>query len=214
MTALFITATGTGIGKTFLTELLLRQAGAHGMKARALKPVASGYDPGDAESDTARLLAAQALPAARAAEISLYRLAAPLSPDMAAAREGVSVDLAPLLAFCQPRSDELLLIEGVGGVMVPLNARATVLDWIDAMACPAILVAGSYLGTLSHTLTAAAALASRGIKVKAVIISESLESPVPLIETASTLASHLPATRILCLSRTGQPPDLVSALLL
>ena len=67
----------------------------------------------------------------------------------------------------------MTLIEGIGGVMAPLDARHTVLDWIAALGAPALLVVGSYLGTLSHSLTAAAALRQRGVALLGVVVSES-----------------------------------------
>jgi dethiobiotin synthetase len=105
-----------------------------------------------------------------------------LSPDMAAEREGRRVDLGALVEFCV----EDAIVEGIGGVMTPLNERETVLDWICALDCPVLLVAGSYLGALSHTLTAVAAMGARGIAPTAVVVSESLDAP-PLIDTVATL---------------------------
>jgi dethiobiotin synthetase len=81
-----------------------------------------------------------------------------------------------------------LLIEGIGGVMVPLDENHTVLDWIDALRIPVLLVAGSYLGTLSHTLTALDALARRGIEIKALVINDTPGSTVPMADTIETLA--------------------------
>jgi dethiobiotin synthetase len=174
---------------------------------QALKPVISGFDAETvAESDTAILL--QALgrdPTLEAiAELSPWRFAAPLSPDMAAAREGRDIDFDALSRFCSDAIGSfqgMTLIEGVGGVMVPLTDSKTVVDWISALQVPAVLVVGSYLGTLSHTLTAHAVLTQRRIPVAAVVISESEENPVPLAETEATLARFLPKCRILSVSR-------------
>ena len=66
-----------------------------------------------------------------------------------------------------------MLIEGVGGIMVPLDERHTVLDWMSALRLPVLLVAGSYLGTISHTLTALHVLAQRNLDIAAVVVSES-----------------------------------------
>lgn len=75
--------------------------------------------------------------------------------------------------------------------MVPLDDRHTVLDWMTALRLPVLLVVGSYLGTLSHTLTAAAAVEARGLRIAQVVVSESEDSPVPLAETVDTLARFL-----------------------
>ena len=89
--------------------------------------------------------------------MSPWRFAAPLAPDMAAAREGRALDFDRPDRVCRHAIDartDVLLIEGIGGIMVPLDERHTVLDWMVALRLPVLLVAGSYLGTISHTLTA------------------------------------------------------------
>ncbi|HUL82397.1 MAG TPA: dethiobiotin synthase [Gammaproteobacteria bacterium] len=191
MSTLFVTATGTDVGKTFVMTRLIAELRAARRSVNVLKPVASGFDSADvASSDTGVLLDALGL-AATAANldaVSPWRFTAPLSPDMAAARENRAIPFAELVEFCRaPRAADVTLIEGIGGVMVPLDAEHTVLDWIAAVGAPAILVAGSYLGTLSHTLTAVAALRARGCELAAVIVSESEEQPVPLEETAAAI---------------------------
>lgn len=127
---------------------------------------------------------------------SPFRFREPLSPDMAATRENRGISFDRLVGFClehieKTNQNSVLFIEGVGGVMVPLTDDKTVLDWTAALQIPAILVVGSYLGTLSHTLTAALALRSRNIVIDRVIVSESEESPVPLAETADVIRRHL-----------------------
>ena len=94
------------------------------------------------------------------AEITPWRFAAPLSPDMAAAREGRRLDLGDIVAYCRAAHGDPLLIEGIGGAMVPLNDEHTVLDWIADLGAPALVVTGSYLGTISHTLTTLAAISA------------------------------------------------------
>ena len=193
MSAYFVTATGTDIGKTFVTAGLIRALRRAGRPVDALKPVISGFDPKSvAASDTGVLLAALERPFVpeAVAHLSPWRFSVPLSPDMAAAREGRSVDFDALTAFCRERiaaATGTLLIEGVGGVMAPLDERHTVLDWIAALDIPILLVAGSYLGTISHTLSALEVLKSRGLRVKSVIVSETEGSTVNLDETAASI---------------------------
>lgn len=210
MTTVFVTASGTGVGKTFVTMRLVAELTRAGHRVRALKPVASGLDAANSsDSDTAQLLRAQglAVDAANVDTVSPWRFAAPLSPDMAAAREGRAVPFDTLVAFCRASSDyDVTLIEGIGGVMVPLDATHTVLDWIAALAAPTLLVVGSYLGSLSHSLTAAAALKQRAVPVAGVVVSESLEQPVAADETAATLARFLAPTPVRVLPRLGSTP--------
>ncbi len=197
MVAVFVTASGTDIGKTYVAEALLRQWRQSGRLVAVLKPLLSGYDPADAaSSDTGRLLTASgvAITPESIDLVSPWRYAAPLSPDMAAAREGKTVPVDDVVAYCAAaiaEADESgisLLIEGIGGVMVPLDETRTVADLVAALGIPAILVGGSYLGSLSHTLTAYEALRARNVTVDSVIVSETPDSDVPLDETRDVLA--------------------------
>lgn len=185
-----------------MTCRLIEAARAQGESVRALKPIITGWDANDPDavrqSDTGQLLAAlgdDLTPGAIDA-CSPFRFKEPLSPDMAAARENRGINFDRLTGMCREAIEktgkcETLYIEGVGGVMVPLNDDKTVLDWIEALNIPVILVVGSYLGTLSHTLTAALALQFRTIAIHSVVISESEDSPVPLEETVGVIQRYL-----------------------
>lgn len=216
MSAYFITGTGTDIGKTWLTCALLRHWRAAGQPVQAYKPVLSGFDMATAEtSDAGQILAAlgRTMDVAALDEIAPWRFAAPLSPDMAALRERRQIDFAALVAFTRRiTSAEFLptLVEGVGGVMVPLDAEHTVRDWIAASGLPCILVTGSYLGSLSHTLTALEALQkvpertqSAGAGVTAIVVNESPESSVSLDETIATLRHHVGGVDLVAISRAA-----------
>jgi dethiobiotin synthetase len=196
MSAYFVTATGTGIGKTFATCALVHAARAAKKHVAALKPVISGYGLGF--EDSAAIIEALGGDVALDA-ISPWRFEAALSPDMAAELEGRQLTLDEVVAWSgqQIEQNELTFVEGVGGVMVPLNAQHTVRDWIAALDIPAILVTGSYLGSLSHTLTAYGALQQVGVSVKAVIVSESCETSVPLAATERSLRAHIGAKPLL-----------------
>jgi dethiobiotin synthetase len=200
MSAIFVTATGTDVGKTFVTAGLIRHLRRSKRAVDALKPVVSGFDEAaPSGSDPAMLLAALGRPAVEAeiAGISPWRFRASLSPDMAAATEDRRVDFDALVDFCRREiaaARGVLFIEGVGGVMVPLDDRHTVLDWMAALRVPVILVTGSYLGTISHTLTALDVLARRNLAVSAVVVSETQGSTVPVEDTLAAIArfaSHL-----------------------
>jgi len=191
VTAIFVTGTGTDIGKTFLSAALIRHWRAAGHTVAAFKPVASGFDPATAAtSDPGLLLAALGRPPAEIEKISPWRFAAPLSPDMAAAREDRALDFEAIVQFSRSAaaSADRVLIEGIGGVMVPLDERHTVLDWMSALRLPVLLVAGSCLGTISHTLTALRVLAQRNLAIAAIAVSESAAPGAPLDETVATIA--------------------------
>ena len=216
MSTLFVTATGTDVGKTFVMTRLIAELRAARRSVLALKPVASGFDAADAAaSDAGMLLDALGLPptAANLDAVSPWRFAAPLSPDMAAARERRAIPFAELVEFCRaPRAADVTLIEGIGGVMAPLDAEHTVLDWIAAVGAPAVLVAGSYLGTLSHTLTAVAALRARGCTLAAVIVSESATQPAPLEETAAALRRFVQPVEVGALPRAPSASGLLPSI--
>ena len=224
----FITSSGTGIGKTLVTAALAWQLRARGQDVRAIKPIISGFTPETAaESDTGILLAAlgEKVTNDAIARITPWRFAAPLAPDLAASREGRTLELADVVAFCRTASeaakqdDETLLIEGVGGLMAPMTQNQTVADWMAALGFPAILVVGSYLGAISHALTAAEALAARAIPLAAVVVSESEASTVALGDTVESLGRFLPEYRLIVLPRVTDAvdpwraaPDLTGAL--
>jgi dethiobiotin synthetase len=207
VSALFITATGTDCGKTFVTSGLLRHLRALGPPARALKPVVSGFDEAaPAGSDPAELLAAMGEPvtAQSLAQIAPLRFKAPLAATMAARLEGRSLTLADILRACEaamadPRG--LLLIEGAGGVMSPFAEGATCLDAIKALGLPCLLVTGTYLGAISHTLTALAAMRAAGCSPIAIAVNESLGSSVSLAETMVELAAFAPDATVTPISR-------------
>ncbi len=212
MSAYFVTSSGTEIGKTLVVCAVVRALRQRGVPVHAVKPVITGFTPETADdSDTARILAALdlAMTGETVARVSPWRFAAPLSPDMAASREGRALDADEVIAFCRAAAapGTVLLVEGIGGVMVPLNHRATVLDWIAALGFPAILVVGSYLGALSHSLTAASALARNGVDLAAVVVSESAHSPVPVAETVDTLARFLGPAPVIALPRLADELD-------
>jgi dethiobiotin synthetase len=191
MNGLFITGVGTGVGKTLLTTILCHQLQERGQSVSALKPVVSGYADGDPESDPALILRSLGTtPTAESiAAISPWRFAAPISPHLAARRENRAVRLEEIALFCRRnrrRPGAIRLIEGAGGVMSPISSDATCLDLIARIEEPAVLVTGTYLGAISHTLTALAALRARAVAVSAIVVSESAGG-VGLMETVESL---------------------------
>lgn len=205
MTGLFITGSGTDVGKTLVMRLLIGGLRARGIAVRAIKPVITGFDPAEAAaSDSGLILEALGLPLEERAldQISPWRFHPPISPDMAARRAGTPLDVDEVAEFCRAADDGgVLLVEGIGGVMVPLGDQATILDLMVRLGLPVLLVTGSYLGTLSHSLTAARAVQASGLVLAAIVVSESLENPVPLDDTAAAIGRLMADTPILTLPR-------------
>ena len=203
MRALFVAGAHTDVGKTFCACALIKAARARGLSVEALKPVVSGIDPTDwADSDPGRLLTALGRPLDPAAldAISPLRFAAPLSPPMAASLEGVRLEMARLVDICAQglaaSEADLLLVEGAGGVMSPMAEDGLCLDLMTALGLPTLLVGGSYLGAISHTLTALEVLRGRGVRVLAVVISESGDPDAPdfrqTVESVARFAGETP----------------------
>lgn len=197
MKALFITATGTGMGKTLVTCALARHLLGRGKTVTALKPLVSGYDWDRAQdSDPHLILEALGEPITPEAvdAISPWRYTAPLAPDAAARREGREVDFDALVTFCREAMDsaaDRVLIEGIGGAFVPLAGDRNVADWIAALDIPCILVAGNYLGALSHTISVVEAMRGRGLTVARLVINDCGNGAMALQETAVALAPFL-----------------------
>ncbi|MFY9697296.1 MAG: dethiobiotin synthase [Rhodoplanes sp.] len=198
MTTVFVTATGTEVGKTVVVRGLIKALRAQGRAVEALKPVVSGYDPHEAAgSDPGLLLAALGEPVTPEgiARISPFRFTEPVSPHLAARREGKKIDFNAVVELCRWRMQSCpgaLVIEGVGGVMAPLEDRRTVLDWMVALNQPIILVAGSYLGTLSHTFSAVDVIERRSLPIAALVVNETAGSPVSFSDTVDSIRTFCP----------------------
>jgi dethiobiotin synthetase len=209
MRAAFITGTGTDIGKTFLATALIRHLRSAGTKVHAIKPIVTGFDENRWQNtDPAALLAALGHPLSleEIAKISPWRFAAPLAPDAAATQEGRSIAFGHVVEFCRKTlsaNPGVVLVEGIGGIMVPLDVHRTLLDLMSVLRVPLILVTGSYVGTLSHTLTSLEVLARRNLDVAGVVVSESPGSAAALEETVATLRRFADSIDVIGIPRLG-----------
>jgi malonyl-CoA O-methyltransferase len=160
----FVTGTDTGVGKTLVSACLVRA-----WDAAYWKPLQTGLA-GEA-GDTATVGALTGCPAGRL-HPPAYEFAAPLAPLAAAGREGVTIDLGRLtLPPATTTGERPLVVEGAGGLMVPVTGDALMIDLMERLGLPVILVARSTLGTINHTLLSLAALRARGLPVAGVIIN-------------------------------------------
>lgn len=152
----FVTGTDTDAGKTVASAWLCLHSGAD-----YWKPIQSGHPPDRDAATVIRLSGARAHP-------ERHLLLAPLSPYHAAGREGLRITLDD---FRLPETSRPLVIEGAGGVLVPVNESETMLDLMAWLGAPVIVAARSGLGTINHTCLTLAALRSRGLPVLGVILS-------------------------------------------
>lgn len=168
---LFVTGTDTGVGKTEIACGLLRAWRASGRAVAAMKPAQSGVEPGT-PTDAERLAAAAAT-GDPADLVCPYSFEAPLAPAVAARVAGVEVDLERILAAARELASRhgALLVEGAGGLLVPLTSRETYADLAIALGYPVLVVARTGLGTVNHTALTVEALRSRGLAVAGVVLN-------------------------------------------
>jgi dethiobiotin synthetase len=155
----FVTGIGTGIGKTIVSAVLVEK-----LKADYWKPVQSG------DLDNSDSLLIKSLISNKQSKIhpESYRLNQPFSPHKSAAIDGITIDPENIVP---PKTDNTLIIEGAGGLMVPLNSRFLMIDLIKKLNVPVILVSQNYLGSINHTLLSIQALKQSGISIKGIIFN-------------------------------------------
>lgn len=202
MKGYFVTGTGTGVGKTVAAALLLRALRRAGLDAVPVKPVQTGAaagPEGTQSEDLAFCLAAAGIAAdsAMLEGLAPWRFAEACSPHLAAARAGARLTAAALAAAVRNAAagHDAAVVEGAGGVLVPLNARETALDLIAALGLPAVVVAHAGLGTINHTLLTLRALRGAGCTVAGVVYSEA-DGPGPdyiAADNPSAIAAFDPA---------------------
>lgn len=182
----FVTGTDTGVGKTVVSAALLQQLCEYGRSVMYMKPVQTGCPPtGNApDPDTCFRLAGITPTADDLPDICPYRLQLPASPHLAAAREQVTISLDRIVAsFHRFRGrHDLVVVEGAGGVLVPLYDRTTMLDLMQRLAIPVVVACRSGLGTLNHTLLTLRALRDAGLTVTGLVMVQTTEDPWGEIE--------------------------------
>jgi len=197
VSALFLTGTDTGCGKTSVGVVLAATARARGLRVRVLKPVETGCEEHDGEA-----VPADALRLARAAgdereldRICPYRLRMAAAPEVAARREGVLIDPARIEKVFQDAAADadLVLVEGAGGLLVPLGPALDMAGLARRFAWPLLLVSRASLGTLNHTLLSLEAARIRSLAVLGVVVSHTTPD-LPPAERANLelLVARLP----------------------
>ncbi|WP_341675208.1 dethiobiotin synthase [Niveibacterium sp. SC-1] len=206
----FVTGTDTGVGKTFTTCALLHHARQRGLVAVGYKPVAAGAEPHGEDLANEDALALQAAGSSGFAlsEINPFCLRAAVAPHIAAAEEGVSLDIGTMHHGYQrlaARAD-LVLVEGAGGFCVPLDDTHDTADLARALALPVLMVVGMRLGCINHALLTAEAIAARGLKL-AGWYANSPQADMPrLAENLQALRQRLPAPLLGVVPHLSQGP--------
>ncbi len=218
MRGLFVTGTDTGVGKTVLSACLLAAMKDAGERVRAYKPVVTGLDDADPTAalgvwppDHVLLGAAAGM---EPEEVSPLRFGPAVSPHLAAELAGVSIDPAELVAAARERGEgATLVVEGVGGLLVPLSPTYTVLDLAEALALPLLIAARPGLGTINHTLLTLQAARDRGLEVRAVVLTPWPTEPDAMQRSNGATIERLGGVEVCMLAQVGgpSPPELAWA---
>ncbi len=202
----FITGTDTNVGKTLIACALLHGFNAQGKRVVGMKPVAAGCDPFGLNEDVQQLAAASNVQADRYL-ISPYHFAAAVAPHIAAQQERVTIDLARVLESYVALSEQadVVIVEGVGGFVVPLNAAEDSADLAVRLGLPIILVVGMQLGCLNHALLTAQAIAVRGLVLAGWVANCVDENMAMLNENITTLQHRIAAPLLGVVPYQAQP---------
>ncbi len=197
MAGYFITGTDTGVGKTYVTCLMLRALRTAGLGAVGYKPVAAGSEhtpEGLRNEDALRLMAAAGGVAGYEA-VNPVALEPAIAPHLAAEQAGVAIHLEELVAGCHrlEAAFDCVLTEGAGGWLVPISRHETLADLAVALGHPVILVVGMRLGCLNHALLTARAITDRGLTL-AGWVANRIDPEMPFADAnVDTLKPLLPA---------------------
>jgi dethiobiotin synthetase len=211
----FVTGTGTEVGKTVVSAVIARTLAAEGKRVAVLKPAVTGLDelaPGGPKGSTAGDLLARRGPnvadhellrwAAGSEqsdeEIAPYRYGPPMSPHLAAELAGDQIDPNRLRSAAQSAADgaDELVCEGVGGLLVPLSPDYLVRDFAADLGLPLVIAASPGLGTINHTLLTIEAARGSGLDVTAVVLTPWPEEPSPIETSNRETISSLGKVRV------------------
>ena len=192
---IFITGTDTGVGKTVVAAALLRTLVGAGYRAIGMKPVAAGIAAGETIHADARTLIDAGNVMAPLADVSPYAFAPPIAPELAARASGATIDLDRIAAAYSRlgATAEAIVVEGAGGVLVPLSRSADMLDIPLRLALPVLLVVGIRLGCLNHALLSAHAIAARGLRLAGWVANRIDPEMMASDANVAALVDRLPA---------------------
>jgi dethiobiotin synthetase len=197
----FVTATDTGVGKTVVAAALLAALRARGERVAAFKPVVTGTDePADPQwpPDDALLASAAGM---RAEDVAAARFGPPVSPHLAAALAGAALEPAALRAAFTARTADadVVIAEGVGGLLVPLTPDYLVRDLARDLGLPLVIAARPGLGTINHTLLTVTAARAAGLRVAGVVLTPWPAAPSALEEDNRATIARLGEVEVVTL---------------
>lgn len=193
----FVTGTDTSVGKTCIAAALLHGFAASGLSCVGMKPVAAGCDWRDGVAywgDVEQLIAASSVQA-DPAWVNPYRFEPPIAPHLAAAQAGVTIQLDKIVAACralQAQAD-VVVVEGAGGWLVPLNAQHSMADLASRLGLPVILVVGMRLGCINHALLTAAAIQQSGVPLAGWVANQIMPDMPAFDANLAAIQTHIAA---------------------
>ncbi len=210
MRGLFVTGTGTGVGKSALAASLLAAMRGAGERVRAHKPVLTGlherHGGGEQQwpADDELLGAAAGMPAG---EVAALRYGPAVSPHLAAELAGEPIDTAALIARARACTSDgaAVVVEGAGGLFVPLDGEFTMCDLAVALELPLLIAAPPGLGTINHTLLTLHAAREAGLTVRAVVLTPWPHEPQAIEESNRATVERLGAVEVSTLARLSAP---------
>ncbi len=208
----FVTGTDTGAGKSILAAALCAAIRASGARVAAFKPVVTGLDEpaGDWPADH-ELLAA--VTGSRPDEVTTRTFAPAVSPHLAAELAGTTISLDELVrgARAAARDADVLVVEGVGGLLVPLSDEHDIRDLAVALGLPLAIAARPGLGTINHSLLTIEAARAAGLDVRAVVLTPWPDEPTTMERSNRTTIADRAAVEVHTLRRARDVDDLTSA---
>ncbi len=200
MRGLFVTGTDTGVGKSVVAAAICAALAARGERVAAFKPAVSGLDeePGEFGRDH-ELLASVASAGQSPEEVAPWRFGPPVSPHHAAELAGERIEPAQLVAAA--RVHELLVCEGVGGLLVPITPGYLVRDLAIDLELPVVVAARTGLGTINHTLLTVEAARTAGLRVAGVVMTPWPDEPSEMERSNRATVERLADVQV-----SGLPP--------
>jgi len=204
-TALFVTGTDTDAGKTYISSALLRHFAAQGKRAIGMKPIASGAEWRDGvwhQNDVQQLMQASNLQAPQNL-INPYCFAPAIAPHIAAAQVGVEIQIQTIQSALQQlrQQADVVVVEGAGGWLVPINAQQSMADLAQALDLPVILVVNMRLGCINHALLSVQAIQHTGLPLLGWVANCRDPAMPELAENIASLRERITAP---CLAIVGE----------
>jgi dethiobiotin synthetase len=201
----FVTGTDTGVGKSILAAAICAALAGRGERVAALKPAVTGLDEPSGEWPADHELLAEAASADQAADaVAPYRFGPPVSPHLAAELAGERIEPPKLLAAARGAASaaDALVVEGVGGLLVPLTPGYLIRDLAVDIRLPVVIAARAGLGTINHTLLTIEAARAAGLRVAGVVMTPWPPHPEPIEHSNRETLERLAAVRVSGLPRT------------